>query len=342
MADGQIVIVGGGLAAAKAAQTLRDEGHDGPLALVAAEPHLPYERPPLSKGYLLGTATLEDARVHDAAYYRDQDIDLRLGTRAAEVDVVTHEVVLDGGERLGYAKLLLATGATPRRLPVPGAELPGVLYLRDIADAEALAAALRGSPRVVIVGGGWIGCEVAAAARTHGADVTIIEPEDVPLRRVLGERMGAFFRDVHVAQGVRVLTGTGVDMIEGGGRVERVWTSDRRMLHADLVVVGIGVQPVSELAERAGLAVVDGSKSTRGCARASRTSSRPATSPASPTGSSGRCVSSTGRTRCTRVRPPRGACSAPRSRSTASRTSSPTSTTSAWSTRAMRPARPSS
>jgi 3-phenylpropionate/trans-cinnamate dioxygenase ferredoxin reductase subunit len=253
-----LVIVGGGLAAAKAAETLRQEGHAGPLSIVAAEPRLPYERPPLSKGYLLGKASFDDAVVHDEAFYRDHDIDLRRGTRAVELDVVAHEVALDDGTRLPYAKLLLATGATPRRLPVPGADLPGVLYLRDLADADALAGALRGSPRVVIVGGGWIGCEVAAAARTLGADVTIVEPEDVPLKRVLGERMGAFFRDVHSDQGVRVLTGTGVESIEGGGRVERVWTSDGRMLHADVVVVGIGVRPATELAEQAGLAVADG------------------------------------------------------------------------------------
>ena len=258
MPDGQIVIVGGGLAAAKAAETLREEGHAGPVVLVGAEPRLPYERPPLSKGYLLGKDALDDARVHDPAFYPDHDIDVRVATRATELDVVGHEVGLDDGTRVPYSKLLLATGATPRRLPVPGAELPGVLYLRDAADAQALAGALRGSPRVVVVGGGWIGCEVAAAARTLGADVTIVEPEDVPLKRVLGERMGAFFRDVHVAHGVQVLTGTGVESIEGGGRVERVWTSDGRMLHADVVVVGIGVRPASELAEGAGLSVANG------------------------------------------------------------------------------------
>jgi 3-phenylpropionate/trans-cinnamate dioxygenase ferredoxin reductase component len=258
MADGQMVIIGGGLAAAKAAETLRDEGHEGPIVLVGGEPRLPYERPPLSKGYLLGSASLDDARVHDPSFYPDRDIDVRVATRATELDVVAHEVALDDGTRVPYGKLLLATGATPRRLPVPGADLPGVLYLREAADAEALAAALRGSPRVVVVGGGWIGCEVAAAARTLGAQVTIVEPEDVPLKRVLGERMGAFFRDVHVAHGVEVLTGTGVESIEGGGRVERVWTSDGRMLHADVVVVGIGVRPASELAEGAGLAVADG------------------------------------------------------------------------------------
>lgn len=258
MADGQMVIIGGGLAAAKAAETLREEGHDGPVVLVAGEPRLPYERPPLSKGYLLGTATLDDARVHDPAFYPDHDIDVRVATRALELDVVGHEVALDDGTRLPYSKLLLATGATPRRLPVPGADLPGVLYLRDAADAQALSAALSGSPRVVVVGGGWIGCEVAAAARTLGGHVTIVEPEDVPLKRVLGERMGAFFRAVHTDHGVEVLTGTGVESIEGGGRVERVWTSDGRMLHADVVVVGIGVRPASELAEGAGLAVANG------------------------------------------------------------------------------------
>jgi 3-phenylpropionate/trans-cinnamate dioxygenase ferredoxin reductase subunit len=258
MADRTFVIVGAGLAAAKAAETLRCDGHDGPLVVVGAEPELPYERPPLSKSYLLGRSTLDDARVHDAAFYAEHDIDLRLGTRALDLDVVAHEVALDDGTRLRYARLLLATGATPRRLPSPAADLPGVLYLRDVADADALAGALVDAPRVVVVGGGWIGCEVAAAARTLGADVTIVEPEDVPLKRVLGERMGAFFRDVHASEGVQVLTGTGVEAVEGGGRVERVWTTDGRMLHADLVVVGIGVRPATELAERAGLAVANG------------------------------------------------------------------------------------
>src|SRR3954470_8889257 len=180
--DKTFVIVGGGLAGAKAAETLRDEGFDGQVVLVGAEPEQPYERPPLSKGYLLGTAPRDSALVHDKDWYAQNGVDLRTGIRVTRLDVAAHRLGLETGEELGYGKLLLATGSSARRLPVPGAGLDGVRYLRTLADADRLLADLTGGGRrVVIVGAGWIGLEVAAAARHHGNAVTVVEPQQTPL-----------------------------------------------------------------------------------------------------------------------------------------------------------------
>src|SRR4051794_11302671 len=201
--DQTIVIVGASLAGAKAAETLRTEGFDGRLVLVGAETELPYERPPLSKELLAGTVTRESLLVHEAEFYDRQGIDLRLGCRATSIDPARDEVTLDDGERLRYHRLLLTTGAEPRRLSVPGADLDGVLYLRDVADSEALRARLdRGGP-VVVVGAGWIGAEVAASARNRGLEVTVVEPLEVPLLRVLGREVGGIYRDLHADHGVR-------------------------------------------------------------------------------------------------------------------------------------------
>jgi 3-phenylpropionate/trans-cinnamate dioxygenase ferredoxin reductase component len=254
------VIVGGGLAGGKAAETLRAEGFDGPVVLVAGEPEVPYERPPLSKGYLLGKADRESPRVHPPAWYREQDVDLRTGVGATLLDPAAHRLTLDTGEELTYAKLLLATGSSARRLPVPGTDLDGVRYLRTLADSDRLLADLSGGGRrVVIVGAGWIGLEVAAAARHHGNEVTIVEPQPTPLHAVLGPEMGRVFARLHRAQGVDLFTDTVVREIRGtGGRVESVVTDGHAGLPADLVVVGIGASPNVELAAGAGLEVENG------------------------------------------------------------------------------------
>jgi 3-phenylpropionate/trans-cinnamate dioxygenase ferredoxin reductase component len=254
------VIVGGSLAGAKAAETLRKEGFGGPVVLVGAEAETPYERPPLSKGYLLGTADRESPRVHPADWYPENDVDLRTGVRATHLDPVAHRLTLDTGEELGYAKLLLATGASARRLPVPGADLDGVRYLRTFADSDQLLADLSGGgKRVLIVGAGWIGLEVAAAARHHGNDVTIVEPQPTPLHAALGPDMGAVFARLHRQHGVDLLTDTTVREFRGtDGRVTSVVTDGHAGLDADLVVVGIGATPNIELAAAAGLEVDNG------------------------------------------------------------------------------------
>jgi 3-phenylpropionate/trans-cinnamate dioxygenase ferredoxin reductase component len=252
------LIVGASLAGAKAAETLRAEGFDGRILLVGAEHDRPYERPPLSKEYLRGEAGREKVYVHDEGFYAEQDIELRLGRTAVSLNASADEVALDDGERLRYDRLLLATGAEPRRLPLPGAELDGVVYLRTVEDSDALRERLDRGGHVVVVGAGWIGAEVAASARQRGLDVTVLDPLSVPLERVLGTEMGAVYRDVHADQGVKLLMGTGVEGFEGGDAVQRVRTSDGRTLDCDFVVVGVGVQPRSQLAAQAGLAVGDG------------------------------------------------------------------------------------
>src|SRR3712207_2103616 len=203
------VIVGAGLAGAKAAETLRDEGFDGPVVIVGDEPEPPYERPPLSKDYLLGKADRDTSRVHPADWYAAHDVDLRTGVRAEHLDAAAHRVQLSTGEELPYAKLLLATGSSARRLPVPGADLDGVHYLRTVADSDRLLADLSaGGRRVVIVGAGWIGLEVAAAARHHGNKVTVVEPQPTPLHAVLGPEIGRVFARLHRDHGVTLLTDT--------------------------------------------------------------------------------------------------------------------------------------
>jgi 3-phenylpropionate/trans-cinnamate dioxygenase ferredoxin reductase component len=257
---GSFVIVGAGLAGAKAAETLRAEGYDGPLVVVGDELELPYERPPLSKGYLQGEADRESARVQPADWYAEQRVDLRTGVRADRLDPDAHLVHLSDGTDLRYAKVLLVTGASARRLPVPGAELEGVHYLRTLADADRLKTALSGGGRrVVVVGAGWIGLEVTAAARHHGNDVTVVEPQPTPLHQVLGARMGGVFARLHRDHGVDLLTGTTVRELRGSaGQVGSVVTDGHAGLPADLVVIGIGAAPNTALAAGAGLEVDNG------------------------------------------------------------------------------------
>jgi 3-phenylpropionate/trans-cinnamate dioxygenase ferredoxin reductase component len=252
------VIVGASLAGAKAAETLRSEGFDGRVVLVGAESERPYERPPLSKDYLRGEVGREKVYVHPEGFYAEHDIDLRLGRTVEGLDTSASELELDDGERLRYDRLLLTTGAEPRRLSIPGAGLDGVHYLRSIQDSDALRARLDRGGAVVVVGAGWIGSEVAASARQRGLEVTVVEPASLPLERVLGAELGAIYRDIHADHGVRMLLGTGVEAFEGETAVERVRTSDGRELGCDFVVVGVGVEPRIQLAERAGIEVDDG------------------------------------------------------------------------------------
>ncbi|HEV7653349.1 MAG TPA: FAD-dependent oxidoreductase [Mycobacteriales bacterium] len=246
------VIVGAGLAGAKAAETLRAEGFEGPIVLIGDEDEVPYERPPLSKGYLLGKDERDSAAVHPLAWYDEQGIDLRLGSPATAIDAAAHEVVLGSGERLRYAKLLLATGSLVRPLDVPGGDT--VSTLRKLPDADALKAALQGGGRIVVVGAGWIGLEVTAAAREYGAEVTLIEAAPQPLSRVLGDELGAVFADLHRAHGVDLRLNSGVTEIGPDG----VTLPDGTVIPADLVVVGVGIRPDTRLAEEAGLAVDNG------------------------------------------------------------------------------------
>ena len=251
------VIVGAGLAGAKAAQTLREEGFAGPVVLLGDEEERPYERPPLSKGYLLGKDPRESAYVHPADWYAAHDVDLRLGSRVIALRPADHEVEMVSGERLRYAKLLLTTGSDVRTLDVPGAT--AALTLRRLPDADRIRDAFRAAGRVAVVGAGWIGLETAAAARRWGAEVVLVEADEQPLGRVLGPEMGAVFAGLHREQGVDVRLRSGVRAIEvTGDRPTSVVLADGSEVPAGVVVVGVGIRPVTALAEQAGLAVDDG------------------------------------------------------------------------------------
>jgi 3-phenylpropionate/trans-cinnamate dioxygenase ferredoxin reductase component len=255
----RVVVVGGGLAAGTFVTELREGGHDGPITLFTDEAHPPYERPPLSKDLLLGNATEDDPLVHESAWYAEHDVDLRLGTTVTGLHRTAREIELAGGERLGYDRLLLTTGSVVRRLDVPGGDLPGIEYLRRLADADRISAALSEGRRIVVVGAGWIGLEVAAAARQRGAEVTVVEVLDLPLQRVLGDELARVFADLHREHGVDLRLGTGVREFAGdGGRVAAVVLTDGTKLPADAVLVGVGITPATALAEAAGLDVDNG------------------------------------------------------------------------------------
>jgi len=255
------VIVGGGLAGAKAAEALRADGFDGEVVLFGTEPERPYERPPLSKGYLLGKEDREKAFVHSADWYDEHDVDLRSGVTVAMIDPAAHLVTFDGGT-IAYDKLLLATGASARRIDIPGAGLGNVCYLRTLPESEALRAAFTSGARVVIIGSGWIGLEAAAAARTAGSSVTIVEPQPGALYGAIGPELGGKFADLHRSHGVEFRFGeSAAEFLAGGpgsGRVGSVVTTGGAELPADVVVVGIGAVPNEGLARSAGLEVNNG------------------------------------------------------------------------------------
>ena len=259
MSKQTFAIVGAGLAGAKAAEELRERGFDGRLVLIGVESDRPYERPPLSKDYLRGESEREKAYVHPAGFYEEHAIDLLTETAVAAIDPGTSRVLLDDNRELAYDRLLLTTGAEPRRLPVPGAELDGIHYLRTFADCDALRARLdAGRGRVAVVGAGWIGSEFAASARQRGLEVTLIDPLELPNERIFGSEVGAFYRDVHVEHGVEMRLGRGVEAFEGDGAVARVRLSDGTHVECDFAVVGVGVAPRSGLASEAGLEVENG------------------------------------------------------------------------------------
>ncbi len=253
------VIVGGGLAGAKAAEALRSQKFPGRIVLLGDERERPYERPPLSKEYLQGASERESVFVHPADWYAEHEVELRLGVPVTRIDPVAHEVESADGSRLHYARLLVATGSSPRRLGIPGVDLDGVLYLRRLADADTLRSALAAATRVAIIGAGWIGLETAAAARAAGADVTVLEMASLPLVGVLGPKIAGAYAALHRGHGVDLRFGVRVDAIEGdGSRATGVRLADGAVVAADVVIVGIGVTPNTGLAEAAGLTVVNG------------------------------------------------------------------------------------
>lgn len=253
----RIVIVGTGLAGATAAGALRDKDYSGQVLLLGQEAHRPYELPALSKGILLGD-TGDPDWVHDESTYAERDIDLRLSTVVKEVRLGDREVVEADGTAHQFDRLLLATGSQPRRLDVPGADLAGLRTLRTLDDSRSLREELTQGRRVVIVGAGWIGCEVAAAARKHGCEVTVVEPLPLPLYRVLGDTIAGVFRDMHAAEGVTWKLGVGVTGFTGEGQVSGVRLADGSTVPADVVLVAVGAAPRLDLGHAMGLELADG------------------------------------------------------------------------------------
>jgi len=252
------VIVGASLAGAKAAEELRAHGFGGQVLLIGAEPERPYERPPLTKDYLRGESGRAKAYVHPDGFYRQQEIELVTGVTVTSIEPGASRVRLYDGRTLGYDRLLLATGAEPRRLQIPGADLDGIHYLRTLADCDLLRARLDSGGRVVVVGAGWIGSEFAASARQRGLQVTVIDPQALPGERIFGREIATFYRDVHRQHGIELLLSEGVAAFEGNGTVTRVRTAAGRRIECDFAVVGIGVVPRTGLASDAGLEVSNG------------------------------------------------------------------------------------
>ena len=253
------VIVGGGLAGAKAAEALRDNDFDGHIVLFAQEDHLPYERPPLSKEFMAGKKSFEEFAVHNAAWYRDHDVDLRLGTEVTAIERHKQSVTLPDGEAVSYDKLLLATGSRSRHLTLPGAGADRVYYLRSIEDSEAIRSVLSDGASLAIVGAGWIGLEVAANARDRGAGVTVIETAKLPLLAALGPEIAAVFADLHREHGVDLRLESGVaEITTSDGRATGLRLDDGTDVPADAVLVAVGAAPNIELAEQAGLEMADG------------------------------------------------------------------------------------
>jgi 3-phenylpropionate/trans-cinnamate dioxygenase ferredoxin reductase subunit len=253
-----MVIVGASLAGGGAAVTLRQEGFEGRVVLIGAEPQPPYERPPLSKEYLRSESSFEDALVQAPDFYYENGIETRFGVRATRVDAADKVVELDGGERLVYDKLLVATGGSNRRIPIPGIDLDGIYGLRMVADSDRIRAEIAPGRRAVVVGMGFIGSEVAASLRQSGVEVAVVDRNKVPLRRVLGEEVGRVIEGIHRDHGAQLIFEDTVAAIEGAGRVERVTTQHGLQIECDFVVVGLGVEPVTELLVGTGVEIDNG------------------------------------------------------------------------------------
>ena len=252
------LIVGASLAGASAAAALREEGFEGQIILIGLEEEVPYERPPLSKEYLRGESSHEAAQVHPPGFYSEQEIELRTGTEVVALNARDRSVTLEDGAQIRYDKLLLCTGAEPRRASMPGADLAGTHYLRTTNDSDALRDCLTTGTRLAVVGGGWIGCEVAASALALGASVTLIERSDAPLGQTLGARLGEVYGKLHADRGVRVLTNASVTGLTGADRVEYVELTNGQAIEADAVLFGIGALPRVAIAAQAGLEVDNG------------------------------------------------------------------------------------
>ena len=253
-----LVVVGAGLAGGSAAATLRQEGFDGRLVLVGAEPQPPYERPPLSKEYLRGESPFEQALSQPLDFYGENDIETRFGVRAARVDAAQETVELDGGERIAYDGLLVATGVRNRRVPIPGSNLVGVYELRTVADCDRIREEISPGRKAVVVGMGFIGSEVASSLRQSGLDVVVVDRNRVPLRRVLGEEVGRVIEGIHRDHGTEMILEDTVAAFEGAGRVERVTTHHGRRIECDFVVIGLGVEPVTEVLAGTGVEINNG------------------------------------------------------------------------------------
>lgn len=256
---GAVVILGTGQGGFQVAASLRENGFDGRVVLVGDEAEPPYQRPPLSKAYLAGTADADAVRMRPDRFFAEHDLELRTAARAARIDRAGRRLILASGEALPYDHLVLAPGARNRPLPVPGAELDGVVQLRTLPEAETLRRRLDAARRIVVVGAGFIGLEIAAGAAARGIDVTVIEATDRPMARALSPEMSAFFRTAHEGRGIRFVFAAAVARIVGtAGHACAVETADGRRFPADLVLIGIGVIPNAEIAAEAGLAVANG------------------------------------------------------------------------------------
>lgn len=255
----RFVIVGGGLAGAKIAEALRDRDFDGEITVLSEEDHLPYERPPLSKEFFAGKKTLPEFTVHDGEWFRDHHIDLRPGTTATAIDPAAHTVSLPDGSTISYDKLALATGSRSRRLDIPGSDAEGVHYVRTVDQAAALLRTLAADKKLVVVGAGWIGLEIAASARGFDVEVTVLEHAGLPLESTLGPEMGEVFAALHRQNGVDLRTGTDVTAISvDGGHASGVTLSDGTVIPADAVLIAVGALPNTELASEAGIDVENG------------------------------------------------------------------------------------
>ena len=254
----KIVIIGAGHAAGQLVGSLKQQKFAGQIVLIGDEPYLPYQRPPLSKKFLSGDMPAERLYVKPASFYEDSQIELKLETLVSDIDRVNKTVVTNDGEKITYDKLILALGARVRRLPIEGTDLEGVHYLRGITDVQAIRADMQNKKNAVIIGAGYIGLEVAAVLRQQGLGVTVVEMADRVMSRVVSPEISDFYQIQHTEQGVKLRLSTGIVALHGDGRVDSVETADGEQIEADFVVIGVGVEPNTELAAQAGLAVDDG------------------------------------------------------------------------------------